>query len=248
METRPRSRKRLSERIPECLSDFALLVVGDPPSLAACFRSIRGRVSGTEWDVCKSPGFPSNRVAAGQVDPPAVRIAMVCSLFACRLSASEAFLFLSGALCWVFSNAYTKEDHLLEFFRGLWSEKGRRYSTQKATRRLRHSAEALVEEAKVKVFRPPQPTCLPQDLDLSARKAFHQLCGASCSQKSAKSTAQVSYGQLRKGFVKIVAGCCSILKTWLDNNRVLRLPAIVLLNTTFRPGNSGLLRVYVQAF
>ena len=32
------------------------------------------------------------------------------------------------------------------------------------------------------------------------------------------------------------------------NNRVLRLPAIVLLNTTFRPGNSGLLRVYVQAF
>ena len=29
------------------------------------------------------------------------------------------------------------------------------------------------------------------------------------------------------------------------NNRVLRLPAIVLLNTTFRPGNSGLLRVYV---
>ena len=32
------------------------------------------------------------------------------------------------------------------------------------------------------------------------------------------------------------------------NNRVLCLPAIVLLNTTFRPGNSGLLRVYVQAF
>ena len=30
------------------------------------------------------------------------------------------------------------------------------------------------------------------------------------------------------------------------NNRVLRLPAIVLLNTTFRPANSGLLRVYVQ--
>ena len=27
------------------------------------------------------------------------------------------------------------------------------------------------------------------------------------------------------------------------NNRVLRLPAIVFLNTTFRPGNSGLLRV-----
>ena len=36
-----------------------------------------------QWDVCKSPGFPSNRVAAGQVDPPAVRITMVCSLFAC---------------------------------------------------------------------------------------------------------------------------------------------------------------------
>ena len=52
-----------------------------------------------QWDVCKSPGFPSNRVAAGQVDPSAVRITMVCSLFACRLSASDAFLLLSGAVC-----------------------------------------------------------------------------------------------------------------------------------------------------
>ena len=68
-----------------------------------------------EWDVCKSPGFPTNRVAPGQVDPPAVRITMVCSLFACCLSASEAFLFLSGAVCWVFSKAYTKEEHLLVF-------------------------------------------------------------------------------------------------------------------------------------
>ena len=71
-----------------------------------------------QWDVCESPGFPSNRVAAGQVYPPAVRITMVCSLFACHLSASEAFLFLSGAVYWVFSNAYSKEEHLLGFFRG----------------------------------------------------------------------------------------------------------------------------------
>ena len=71
-----------------------------------------------KWDVCKSPGFPSNRVAAGQVDPLAVRITMVCSLFACCLSASKAFLFLSGTVCWVFSNAYTKEEHLLVCFRG----------------------------------------------------------------------------------------------------------------------------------
>ena len=68
-----------------------------------------------QWDACKSPGSPSNRVAVGQVDPPAVRITMVCSLFACCLSASEAFLFLSGAVCWVFSNTYTKEEHLLVF-------------------------------------------------------------------------------------------------------------------------------------
>ena len=40
-------------------------------------------------------------------------------------------------------------------------------------------------------------------------------------------------------------------KNWISmamamyfNNRVLRLPAIVLLNTTFRPGNSGLLRIH----
>ena len=75
-------------------------------------------ISQVQWDVCKSPGFPSNRVAAGLVDPSAVRITMVCSLFAFRLSASEAFLFLSGVVCWVFSNAYTKEEHLLGFFRG----------------------------------------------------------------------------------------------------------------------------------
>ena len=105
-----------------------------------------------EWDVCKSPGFPSNRVAAGQVDPPAVRITMVCSLFACCLSASEAFLFLSGAVCWVFSNAYTIRKNICWFFRGWCSEKGRSYSTQKAARRLRHSAEALVEEAKILVL------------------------------------------------------------------------------------------------
>ena len=70
----------------------------------------------SQLDVCKSPGFPSNHVAAGQVYRPAVRITMVCFVFACRLSASEAFLFLSGAVCWVFSNAYTKEEHLLVFF------------------------------------------------------------------------------------------------------------------------------------
>ena len=51
METRPRQRKRLSERIPECLSDFALLVAGDAPSLAACFFSIWGRVSGMEFKI-----------------------------------------------------------------------------------------------------------------------------------------------------------------------------------------------------
>ena len=37
----------------------------------------------------------------------------------------------------------------------------------------------------------------------------------------------------------------TFLLYFMVNNRVLRLPAIVLLNTTFRPGNSGLLRVYV---
>ena len=47
------------------------------------FGFIPGKSTTMQWDVCKSPGFPSNRVAAGQVDPSAVRITMVCSLFAC---------------------------------------------------------------------------------------------------------------------------------------------------------------------
>ena len=51
METRPRTRKRLSERIPESLSVLAFLVAGDSPSLAACFFSIWGRVSGTEFKI-----------------------------------------------------------------------------------------------------------------------------------------------------------------------------------------------------
>ena len=51
METRPRSRKRLSERIPESLSVLAFLVAGDSPSLAACVFSIWGRVSGTEFKI-----------------------------------------------------------------------------------------------------------------------------------------------------------------------------------------------------
>ena len=51
METRPRTRKRLSERIPESLSVLAFLVAGDSPSLAACFFSIWGRVSGMEFKI-----------------------------------------------------------------------------------------------------------------------------------------------------------------------------------------------------
>ena len=64
METRPRTRKRLSERIPEPLSDFALLIAGDTPSLAAYFFSIRGRVSGTEkWIELKSSVWrPSKQI------------------------------------------------------------------------------------------------------------------------------------------------------------------------------------------
>ena len=44
-------------------------------------------------------------------------------------------------------------------------------------------------------------------------------------------------------FLKSECVCChKMYKAF--NNRVLRLPlAIVLLNTTFRPGNSGLLQV-----
>ena len=85
----------------------AFKVILRKPLFEHCAHDAMGRM--------QKSGLPSNRVAAGQVDPPAVRITMVCSLCACCLSASEAFLFLSGAVCWVFSNAYTKEEHLLVF-------------------------------------------------------------------------------------------------------------------------------------
>ena len=153
--------------------------------------------SSRQWDVCKSPGFPSNRVAAGQVDPPAVRITMVCSLFACCLSASEAFLFLSGAVCWVFSNAYTKEEHLLVFS---WLVIGE--GPELLDAEVRSSIVPLrwgtCRRSKSLSLRPKQRTCLTQDLHLCARRTFHWLCGAFFSQNQPRvlrKWAMVSYAK-----------------------------------------------------
>ena len=57
---------------------------------------------------------------------------------------------------------------------------------------------------------------------------------------------EVKGGHRRWAVMKRTSGSNDQGQTF--NNRVLRLPAIVLLNTTFRPGNSaaGLLRVYVK--
>ena len=137
---------------------------------------------------------------------------MVCSLFACRLSASEVrFFVLSGALCWVFSNACTEEEHLLVF---LWLVIGERPD--------------LVEIGGHSSIAPPcRGTCRrreSQSLQASTTyllgSRFRFVCTENFSlvvrcvfqSKSAKSTAQVSNGQLRKGFVKTGYRCCSILK------------------------------------
>ena len=109
-----------------------------------------------------------------------------CGLFlvCLPLSASEAFLFRSWALCWVFGNAYTKEKGLVVFFSSSWlvirEVPEILVVGGHSPLRLRQSAEALVKE--VKVAMPPQPTCLTQDLDLCVRKTFHWLCGSPCSQ------------------------------------------------------------------
>ena len=75
---------------------------------------------------------------------------------------------------------------------------------------------------------------------------MHQLnlqSGSRTVGKDVKQAVVIALSRLRDImlFTDILAG-------FTFNNRVLRLPAIVLLNTTFRPGNSGLLRIYVQAF
>ena len=124
---------------------------------------------------------------------------MVCSLFACCLSASEAFLFLSGAICWVFSNAYTKEEHLLVFF---VASDPRRAGVTRRRRPLvdcatppRHLSKKQTSKS---LLRPKQHTCLTQDLRFCAWKAFHWLCGAFCSQNQPRvlrKWAMVSYAK-----------------------------------------------------
>ena len=67
-----------------------------------------------EWDVCKESGPWQPRCCGASRFAGCTNLYglfLVCLL----LSASEAFLFFSGAVCWVFSNAYTKEEHLLVF-------------------------------------------------------------------------------------------------------------------------------------
>ena len=52
--------------------------------------------------------------------------------------------------------------------------------------------------SKVKVFRPQQRTCLNQNLHLCARRTFHWLCGAFCSQNQPRvlrKRAMVSYAK-----------------------------------------------------
>ena len=52
---------------------------------------------------------------------------------------------------------------------------------------------------------------------MCARRTFHWLCGAFFSPVIiSQSTEQVSNAQLRKGLVRIVTGCYSILKSWLE--------------------------------
>ena len=73
-------------------------------------------------------------------------------LFACRLSASEAFLFLSGVVCWVLSNAYTQEEHLLVFFLVACDRRMAELLDAGGHSSIAplNSGEALVEEAKFK--------------------------------------------------------------------------------------------------
>ena len=57
----------------------------------------------------------------------------------------------------------------------------------------------------------------------------------------------IKYSETKKFIEEIIEKIFTdILAGFTFNNRVLRLPAIILLNTTFRPGNSGLLSFRVE--
>ena len=93
---------------------------------------------------------------------------------------------------------HCKEEHLLVFFVAGDRRRAGVTRRRRPARQLRHSAQALVEETKVKVFRPKQRTCLTQDLHLCARRTFHWLCGAICSQNQPgvlRKWAMVSYAK-----------------------------------------------------
>ena len=131
-----------------------------------------------------------------QVDPPAVRITMVCSLFACRLSASEAFL-SSLARFAGSSTTHTLRKNICWFLSWLVKRAGvtwRRRPLVDCATPPRH----LSKKQKSKSFRPQQRTWLTQDLHLYARRTFHWLCGAYCSQNQPRvlrKWAMVSYAK-----------------------------------------------------
>ena len=122
-------------------------------------------------------GLSSNHDAAGQVDPRTVRITMVPCLLAVWLLLKR---FFSSLVCFAGSSAmHTLRKNICCFF---MASDPRRAAV---TWRMSHSSIAQVrwgtfKEAEVEVFRPLQPTCLTQDLDLCARWTFHWFCGASC--------------------------------------------------------------------
>ena len=128
METRPRSRKRLSERIPESLSVLAFLVAGDSPSLAACFFSIWGRVSGTEFKIeLKSFVWrPSEQIdffANVSATPARLHLYLFC-LWQWKLW-TFTYFWTQPFLCWSFARSLGSKN-LVNFQNKHWIRKKRK--------------------------------------------------------------------------------------------------------------------------
>ena len=128
METRPRTRKRLSERIPESLSVLAFLVAGDSPYLAACSFSIWGRVSGMEFKIeLKSFVWrPSEQIdffANVSATPERVHLYLFC-LWQWKLWIFTYF-FTQPFLCWSFTRSLGSKN-LVNYQNKHWIRKKRK--------------------------------------------------------------------------------------------------------------------------
>ena len=104
-------------------------------SFAQRLKRLATSAKSAQWDVCKSPGFPSNRTLLRGKS-----IRQLCEslwFVPCLLDVSLLLKRFCSSLAWFAGSSatHTLSKNISWCFRSWWSEKDGSYSTQKASRR-----------------------------------------------------------------------------------------------------------------